>query len=188
MRRRWSQSFRNFKLRLRSNPTTATPPETTTHGRGEIATLKSGSKEDEFRQVFGYLDSNSDGRISADELREYFVSVGDDVSREEAEKIIGELLGGGGGGGEESNLLLGFGEFVRLMEVREGENDDVLRRAFEVYEVEKGSGFITPEGLRRVLGRLGDVKSVQECRAMIRVYDLDGNGVLDFDEFYKMMT
>ncbi|KAK6118905.1 hypothetical protein DH2020_047358 [Rehmannia glutinosa] len=147
-------SFRNFKLRLRSNPTAATPPpETTTHGRGEIVTLKSSSKEDEFRQVFGFLDSNSDGRISADELRDYFASVGDDVSREEAEKIIGELSGGGGG--EDSNLLLGFGEFVRLMEVREGENDDVLRRAFEVYEVEKGSGFITPEGLRRVLGRLG---------------------------------
>ncbi|KAL1534895.1 putative calcium-binding protein CML41 [Salvia divinorum] len=102
-------------------------------------------------------------------------SIGDSVSREEAERIIGQLQ---------------FEDFVRVMELREGDGDvvEVLRRAFEVYEEEKGSGCITAEGLRQVLRRLGDVKSVRECKATIGVYDLDGNGVLDFDEFSKMMT
>ncbi|XP_051149960.1 probable calcium-binding protein CML41 [Andrographis paniculata] len=144
------------------------------------------SKTGEFRQVFRFLDANGDGKISADELAAFFASVGESVSREEAERIIGEFSGGGEieGSGE-----LGFEEFVRVVELRETEDDAaVLRRAFEVYEVEKGSGCITAEGLRRVFRRLGEVKSVKECEAMIRVFDLDGNGVLDFNEFYKMMS
>lgn len=166
-------SSRAFKLRLprRLRPNTTTPIRI--------------SKEEESRQVFRFLDADNDGKISADELRAYFSSVGDSISQEEAEKVIKEFSSGG----DQDPLLLEFGEFVRVMELRDGDDDGgvVLRRAFEVYEVEKGSGFITAEGLRRVLRRLGDVKSVEDCRAMIGVYDLDGNGVLDFDEFCKMM-
>ncbi|KAL1564439.1 putative calcium-binding protein CML41 [Salvia divinorum] len=160
-----------FKLRhLRSRP----PPPT------EAALPNFGSREEEFRRVFRFLDSDNDGSISADELTAYFASVGDAVSREEAERIIIEFSGGG------SLLQLKFEEFVRVMDG--GADVDVLRQAFEVYEEEKGSGCITAEGLRQVLRRLGHVKSVQECKDMIGVYDLDGNGVLDFHEFCKMMT
>ncbi|KAL0325692.1 UNVERIFIED_CONTAM: putative calcium-binding protein CML41 [Sesamum radiatum] len=176
---------RAFKLRLpfrrRSKPRTEDPShETTAHCGGG---LKS-SKEEEFRQVFRYFDANNDGKISAEELSAYFASTGDSVSLEEAEKIIREFSNDGAG----ESLLLEFGEFVRMMELRDAEDDKVLRQAFEVYVVEKDGGCITPEGLRQVLRRLGDVKSHQECEAMIRVFDLDGNGVLDFHEFHKMMT
>lgn len=180
---------RAFKLRLprrlRFKPYAATPPtETASPGRGSpdggISTSKTSTSEDEFRRVFCFLDADGDGKISAEELRDYFDSIGECLSYDDAKRIIGEFSNG--------SLLLGYGEFVRLMELRDGDGDVVLRQAFEVYEVEKGCGFITPEGLRQVLRRLGDVKSLQECKAMIRVYDLDGNGVLDFYEFYKMMT
>ncbi|KAG6408738.1 hypothetical protein SASPL_131759 [Salvia splendens] len=166
---------RVFKLRLRTKPNTAAtppPPPPTT-------------KAEEFRQVFRFLDADNDGAISAAELTAYFAGIGDSVSREEAERIIGEFSGGG----DRGSLVLQFEEFVRVVELREGEDGaDVLRRAFEVYEEEKGCGCITAEGLRQVLRRLGDVKSVGECKAMIGVYDLDGNGVLDFEEFSKMMS
>lgn len=176
---------KQFSSRLRSTPPTS--PRRSGGGGGEAAVSpKSISKEDEFRHVFRFLDADNDGKISADELTAHFATIGDSLSREEAERIIGEFSKGGG----EGPLLLEFGDFVRVMELRDdgGDVDGVLRRAFEVYEEEKGSGCITPEGLRKVLRRLGDVKSVEECKAMIRAYDLDGNGVLDFDEFYKMMT
>ncbi|XP_057765979.1 probable calcium-binding protein CML41 [Salvia miltiorrhiza] len=173
-------SSRALKLslprRLRPKPNTATPPPP----NDDIDIARRG-KEDEFRRVFRFLDADNDGTISADELTAYFAAVGDSVSREEAERIIGEFSRGG-------DLLLEFEEFVRVMELREGGDGEILRRAFEVYEEEKGSGCITAEGLRQVLRRLGDVKSVRECKAMIRAYDLDGNGVLDFHEFCKMMS
>ncbi|KAH6816925.1 hypothetical protein C2S51_000528 [Perilla frutescens var. frutescens] len=192
--RPFSSKVFNLRLprRLRPKSDTATPPPETTSprrcsggGEGDAAVVspRPSSKEDEFRRVFQFLDADNDGKISADELTAYFATFGDSLSREEAERIIGEF--------SEGSKLLEFGEFVRVMELRGGDGDgdgvDVLRQAFEVYEEEKGSGCITPAGLREVLRRLGDVKSVQECKAMIRVYDLDGNGVLDFDEFCKMM-
>ncbi|KAL0366142.1 UNVERIFIED_CONTAM: putative calcium-binding protein CML41 [Sesamum radiatum] len=180
---------RAFKLRLPRRlglkPYAATPPpQTTSSGCGSpdggISTPKTSTSEDEFRRVFSFLDADNDGKISAEELRDYFDSIGESLSYVDAKRIIREFSNG--------SLLLGYGEFVRLMELQDGDGDVVLRQAFEVYEVEKGSGFITPEGLRQVLRRLGDVKSLQECKAMIRVYDLDGNGMLDFHEFSKMMT
>ncbi|KAK4434482.1 putative calcium-binding protein CML41 [Sesamum alatum] len=184
---------RSFKLRLprrlRFKPSAAGPsPETTSPGCGSpgggLLTPKTSTSEDEFRQVFSFLDADSDGKISAEELGDYFASVDDSLTYEDAKRIIREFSNSR----DEESLLLEFADFVRLMELRDSDGDVVLRQAFEVYEVDKGSGYITPAGLRQVLHRLGDVKSLQECKAMIRVYDLDGNGVLDFHEFSKMMT
>ncbi|KAL3505254.1 hypothetical protein ACH5RR_035095 [Cinchona calisaya] len=145
---------------------------------------KSSTKEDELRQVFAYFDDNKDGKISVEELRAYFASVGDSLSREEALRIINEF-------DKDGDNLLEFREFVQLIEQDDHKDDGenyIIKKAFEMFEVEKGSGCITPNGLQQVLNRLGDAKSLQECKAMIRVYDLDGNGVLDFNEFYKMMS
>ncbi|EYU45102.1 hypothetical protein ABFS82_03G054100 [Erythranthe guttata] len=184
-------SFTNsFKLRLpfrrRSKPRTGIPqPETANYvGGGD-------DKEGEFRQVFRYLDANNDGMIAAGELSAYFASIGDSVSHEAAEKIIREFSKGGGAAAatENSSPLLEFDDFMQVMELRDSEDDSaVLRRAFEMYVADNGGGCITAEGLLRGLRRLGDVRSHQECEEMIRVFDLDGNGVLDFHEFHKMMT
>ncbi|XP_059637767.1 probable calcium-binding protein CML41 [Cornus florida] len=141
---------------------------------------KKSANEDKFREVFHHFDSDGDGRISCNDLREYFESIGETMSHDEAQRAIGEFDGDG-------DNLLEFCDFVRLME-RDNEGDDDLRRAFEMFEVEKGCGCITPNGLQRVLNRLGNAKSYDECVAMIQVFDLDGNGVLDFLEFHQMMT
>jgi calcium-binding protein CML len=47
---------------------------------------------------------------------------------------------------------------------------------------------ITPASLRRTLSRLGSHElGVEDCRAMICRFDLDGDGALSFDEFRVMM-
>ena len=48
-----------------------------------------------------------------------------------------------------------------------------LREAFAMYEV-KGEGCITPASLMRMLARLGSEQGIEECRAMIRRFDLNG--------------
>ncbi|PSR99700.1 Calcium-binding protein [Actinidia chinensis var. chinensis] len=139
------------------------------------------SPKEEFRQVFHYFDADGNGKLSSDELRAYFESVGESMSPDEAQRAIMEF-------DKDGDEVLVFGEFVELMERGDEEGDNDLRRAFEIFEVEKGCGCITPKGLQQVLKRLGDAKSREECKAMIRAFDLDGNGVLDFNEFNKMMT
>ncbi|RVW62778.1 putative calcium-binding protein CML40 [Vitis vinifera] len=41
--------------------------------------------------------------------------------------------------------------------------------------------------LKRMLSRLGESRSVEECSVMIGQFDVNGDGVLSFDEFKLMM-
>ncbi|KAK7283336.1 hypothetical protein RIF29_12781 [Crotalaria pallida] len=140
------------------------------------------NKDDKLKDVFNHLDIDKDGKISSKELIHYFASVGEFVNDRVAKRVVNEFDSDG-------DELLDFGDFVRLMKQEDnGELEDILRSAFEMFEIEKGCGCITPKGLQQMLRQLGDVKSHDECAAMIRAFDLDGNGFLDFHEFQHMMS
>lgn len=175
-----NKSFRLISLQgQRSRPSNSTlsspmSPSTTSKNYS--------SREDEVKEVFRHFDGDGDGKISAFELRSYFGSIGEYLSHEEAQGLIHDLDSDG-------DNLLDFKDFTKLMK-SEGEDgdDEVLRKAFEMFEWEKGSGCITPKGLQRMLHRLGDDKSYDDCVAMIHAFDIDHNGVLDFNEFHQMMA
>jgi calcium-binding protein CML len=174
---------------------TASPPDspTATGAKARSLSLSSTSASSsvpsrgldrmaELREIFRHFDRDMDGRVSGRELGEFFASMGD---------AGGSLvLGLGLDGGDLADLMLGFDDFVRIMESKGGEDEERedLRLAFEAFEAVKGSGRITPRGLQRVLSQLGDEPSVAECEAMIRAYDDDGDGELDFHDFRRMMT
>ncbi|KAF2909081.1 hypothetical protein DAI22_11g000256 [Oryza sativa Japonica Group] len=64
------------------------------------------------------------------------------------------------------------------------------RRRSTMYAEEEETAVITPASLRRMLRRLGSEHQrleMEECRAMICRFDLNGDGVLSFDEFRVMM-
>ncbi|KAI3966364.1 hypothetical protein MKW92_046893 [Papaver armeniacum] len=164
----------------------------------------SSSLEETFKQVFRYFDGDGDGKISSLELRSYFESIGDHLSQDEVQSVINDLDSDGDG-------LLGFQDFMVLMMkqpsssppssngggasgststaaiVVDDDNVEDLKMAFEMYEAEKGCGCITPKSLQRMLNRLGEDKSYQQCVSMIQYFDLDKNGTLDFHEFHQMM-
>lgn len=144
----------------------------------------SATREEELKEVFRHFDGDSDGKISAVELRAYFASIGEYMSHEEARGVIEDLDADG-------DNLMDFGDFLRLMKKEgkgDGDGDEDIKAAFEMFEFGKGSGRITSKSLQRVLSRFGDEKSQDECEAMIRAYDADGNGELDFHEFSQMMA
>ncbi|KAB2040789.1 hypothetical protein ES319_D02G106900v1 [Gossypium barbadense] len=146
------------RLRSRSKSSSSLLPPSVA---ATVPALHNNTKEEALQAVFHRFDTDGDGKISSEELISYFASIGDNMSKEEAQRVIQDFDIDG------DNLL----EF----------------KAFEIYEVDKGSGCITPVGLQQMLNRLGDMKSYEDCVAMIRVFDLDGNGVLDFHEFQQMM-
>ncbi|CAJ1942631.1 unnamed protein product [Sphenostylis stenocarpa] len=145
----------------------------TTPKKGEINGLM---------EAFHHLDGDGDGKISAYELRSYLESIGEHMSHEEVEGVIHDLDSDG-------DNMLDLDDFTKLMK-RDGGDEGDLRKAFEMFVLEKeGCGdCITPKGLQRMLHRLGDDKSYDECVAMIGAFDIDHNGVLDFNEFYQMMA
>ncbi|XP_051221812.1 putative calcium-binding protein CML23 [Lolium perenne] len=117
----------------------------------------------EFRRVFAAFDQNGDGKISETELQ----------------LCMKAALG-----------FLDEEEFVRLVEETaagtQDEEGDRCREAFGMYVME-GRGCITPLSVKLMLSRLGLQLDVDECQVMIRRFDLNGDGVLTFDEFKTMM-
>lgn len=161
------------------------PPQTPAElsiddGRADEIAEARQSPWDNYERVFRYFDQNGDGKVSPSELRNCMRTVGAELSEKDAEAAVGSTDSDGDG-------LLCYADFVSLVSVgREGEGDGDLREVFSMYEM-KGQGCITAESLCRMLRRLGDSKTVDECKVMIRRYDLDGDGVLSFEEFKVMM-
>ncbi|KAI3912503.1 hypothetical protein MKW98_020965 [Papaver atlanticum] len=190
-----------------SSPRNTTTPPLPSPVRDNILSTKerngrNSNKEERFKQVFCYFDGDGDGKISSLELRSYFESIGEYLSHDEIQSVINDLDSDGDG-------LLGFQDFMVLMmrqpspppppsngggasgsstAIVVDDNVDDLKMAFEMYEAEKGCGCITPKSLQRMLNRLGEDKSYQQCVSMIQCFDLDKNGTLDFHEFHQMMV
>ena len=51
-----------------------------------------------------------------------------------------------------------------------------------------GNGFISRSELRHVMMNLGEAVSEEECDAMVDEADKDGDGSINYEEFYSMMT
>ncbi|KAK6245967.1 hypothetical protein QUC31_000743 [Theobroma cacao] len=167
-------------LRRKLSPRTKSCSEDARRCSSRSSNISEASSD--LQMVFDFIDANGDGKISAEELQRCVRTAGGHLSMDEAELAVksSDLDGDG---------MLGFHEFQELVEgggSTEEERKKELREAFGMYVME-GSECITPASLRRMLRRLGESKSIKDCKAMIRAFDLNGDGVLSFDEFSVMM-
>ncbi|XP_006340311.1 putative calcium-binding protein CML19 [Solanum tuberosum] len=159
---------------------TTTNTRATTTNCIPVSDNSGSSNKGELERVFTYFDENGDGKVSPAELRKCVKAVGGELTVEEAEMAV-RLSDSDGDG------LLGIEDFTKLMEGMEEERnkESELIGGFGMYEME---GYITPKSLKNMLSRLGESTSIDNCKAMIRRFDLNGDGVLSFDEFKVMMT
>lgn len=132
-----------------------------------------------FEAVFDHFDEDGDGKVSPVELRNCMMWMGEELSIAEVEEVVESADSDGDG-------LLGLEDFLKLVQVERG-GEEYLKEAFQVYRSSEGEDCITVKSLRRVLSRLGEKKSEDECKAMVCRFDLDGDGVISFDEFRVMM-
>lgn len=149
---------------------------------------------DGLRGVFATFDKNNDGYITKRELRESLEKIGIWAGERDVEDMVEKVDFNGDG-------LIDFDEFCKLYESINGrggeaegqeggggDGDGDLREAFDVFDGNK-DGLITVEELGLVLSSLGfsEGKKIEDCKEMIKKVDIDGDGMVNFDEFKKMM-
>jgi len=61
------------------------------------------------------------------------------------------------------------------------------KKAFKEFDID-GDGTITGKELGNYIGKLGEKFSEEEINALIKIFDSNGDGELDYEEFLQMMT
>jgi calcium-binding protein CML len=141
----------------------------------------------ELTQAFGQFDVDGDGNITADELKRVLAALRVEVSEEEVSRMMraADLDGNGTVDLDEFLAVNARAEHQLAGDVEK----ELLHEAFRVFD-EDANGYISAEELYRVLTSLSGGShqpTMEECKNMICSVDADGDGLVDFGEFEKMM-
>ena len=149
---------------------------------GNMADQLSQDQIQEFRDAFSLFDSDGSGTISVEELGEVLKSVGHRTSQVEINKLLKEA-------DLDNDGVIDFPEFLALVadKLEHSETDGDLKETFIFYDI-NSTGYITPSNLHYALGKLGLRMTPEEADEMVREADVDGDGLINYEEFRKMMV
>lgn len=116
------------------------------------------------------------------ELKAAMVSLGFDLRDANVYQMISDLDSDG-------NAQIDFDEWVHLMSNRVSVSSSKasILKIFPLYDDEK-TDHISVKNLRRVATDLGEEISEEELQEMIDRADLDKDGLVNFEEFYTILT
>lgn len=136
----------------------------------------------EYQDAFSALDTDHDGFIASSQLGQILRAIGENPTDAEVQDMINEIDFDGNGSIE-------FPEFLRMMakKVSDLYAEDEIREAFQFFDRD-GNGFITRHELKSVMMNLGEKLTDQECDQLVEEADLDGDGVINYEEFYYLMA
>ncbi|XP_003372739.1 EF hand domain containing protein [Trichinella spiralis] len=136
----------------------------------------------EFQEAFNLFDKDGDGKITSQELGIVMRSLGQRPTESELRDMVNEV-------DEDGNGTIEFDEFLQMMsrKMKDSDSEQELKEAFQVFDKDK-DGFISAAELHYVMTNLGEKLTDEEVQEMIREADLDGDGLVNYHEFVKMMT
>ncbi|XP_070538787.1 calmodulin-like isoform X1 [Ptychodera flava] len=141
-------------------------------------------QRDDLKEAFTLFDKDGDGNITVKELGIVMRSLGQYPTEAELQDIVNEVDADGDG-------TIDFEEFLDMMARRSRRFKDVdpvreLRETFRVFDTD-GDGYITNDELRHIMKGLGVILTEAEAAEMIKEADADGDGMVSFQDFVKMM-
>ena len=135
----------------------------------------------DFQDIFDQFDKDKDGKISAKELENAMVSMGQNPTNDEIKEMM-----------EEADLnkdgKIDFEEFLSLMTRNspETQTEDEVINAFRVFDKE-GNGLISSAELKHIMMTIGDKMTEEEADEMVNEADIDEDGMINYEEFVRMM-
>jgi Ca2+-binding EF-hand superfamily protein len=138
-------------------------------------------QKQEIREAFDLFDTDGSGTIDIKELKVAMRALGFEPKKEELKRMYLEVDKSGTG-------KIDFNEFLELMTKKMSEKDsrEEIIKAFKLFDDDE-KGAISFKNLKRVAKELGENLTDEEIQEMIDEADRDGNGVIDQDEFLRIM-
>merc|ERR1712028_234313 len=127
---------------------------------------------EEVQEVFGLFDADNSGAIDCRELKGAMRALGFEVKSDELKKMVTDIDSDGNG-------TIEFKEFMGMMTGKMGEKDsrEDIVKVFAMFD-DDNTKKISFRNLARV---------AEELQDMINQSDKDGDGEINFDEFYRIM-
>ena len=132
--------------------------------------------------AFNTVDTDRDGVIAASHLGKVLKLLGENPTDADLQDMINDVDQDGSGSIEFPELLT-----MMAKKISELEMEDEIREAFRVFDRD-GNGFITRHELRVVMMNMGERISDEECEQLVDEADIDGDGQINYEEFYLMMN
>merc|ERR1711937_37592 len=137
---------------------------------------------EEIKEAFDLFDNDGSGAISVNELTSAMQSLGFDVKHAVVYNMVADLDADGSGEIE-------FGEFLDVMTAKLSDKNtkEEIDRVFKLFDKDR-NGTLEADDLSRVCKELGEEMSEEDVRECIQRCDLDGDGVVNLDDFYNVLT
>jgi len=137
---------------------------------------------EEIREAFNLFDTDGSGTIDPKELKAAMQSLGFEAKNQTIYQMIADIDKDGDG-------TIDFEEFVGMMTAKMSDKDsrEGIQKVFNLFD-DDSTGKISLRNLKRVAKELGETMTDAELLEMIERADLDGDGEINPDEFYAIMT
>ncbi|MGH0185696.1 UNVERIFIED_CONTAM: hypothetical protein FKN15_018713 [Acipenser sinensis] len=139
-------------------------------------------QKQEIKEAFELFDTDKDKEIDYHELKVAMRALGFDVKKADVLKILKDYDREGSG-------KIAFDDFNEVVTdwMLDRDPQEEMIKAFKLFD-DDDSGKISLRNLRRVARELGENMTDEELRAMIDEFDNDGDGEINQEEFFSIMT
>jgi calmodulin len=136
----------------------------------------------EYQDAFASFDKGGNGMVPTKLLGPLLRAVGENPSEAEIQDM----------GIEVDVSTSGFFKFPNFLDMMARKMDEIsaedeIREAFKVFD-SNGDGFINRQELGYVMDILGLQMDKDEIEGQIDEIDIDGDGQINYEEFYNMMS
>ena len=133
----------------------------------------------EFEKQFINLAGNIHSSIDKNALKTLAKNLDQNYSEQEVERLIEEI-------DEDGNGKIEFEEFLNTLANKSVGDENIVKQAFAILD-RTDSGYITLNDLRHAMLCLGENYTIEEVNEMISLVDDDQDGVINFQEFNKLI-
>jgi centrin-1 len=176
-----SSSLSSNASRFRASASGVSPPRK----GGKPQKPKQGLDEEaleEIREAFNLFDTDGKGAIDVRELKAAFRALGFQIKKSEIRQLFIDL------DKDLSSALVTYDEFLEMVTPRMLNRDsrEEIMKVFALFD-DDNTGAVSFKNLKRIANELGENLTDEELQEMVDEADRDGDGVINEEEFYRVM-